>query len=139
MKIEYPYTLEPQPEGGYLVQFVDLPEAFTEGETAEEAAFNAREVLSLVLEQRLADGASIPAPSRAETGYRAAPEAAVQSALLIHLARETEHKSLADLARALGTSWPAAARLEDPRHWPTLRQLDRAAAALGKRLVLALE
>ncbi len=63
----------------------------------------------------------------------------MQSALLIHLVRESEHKSLADLARALGTSWPAAARLEDPRHWPTLRQLDRAAAALGKRLVLELE
>jgi len=59
--------------------------------------------------------------------------------LLVHLAREAERKSLADLARALGTSWPAAARLEDPRHWPTLRQLDRAAAALGKRLVLTLE
>lgn len=63
----------------------------------------------------------------------------IQSALLIQGAREEGQKSLADLARALGTSWPSAARLEDPRHWPSLRQLDRAAAALGKRLVLTLE
>jgi predicted RNA binding protein YcfA (HicA-like mRNA interferase family) len=48
-------------------------------------------------------------------------------------------RSFADLARALETSWPVAKKLEDPRHWPSLRALDRAAAALGKRLVLALE
>jgi antitoxin HicB len=46
---------------------------------------------------------------------------------------------LAELARSLQTSWPSAQRLENPRHSPTLRQLEKAAAALGKRLVLALE
>ena len=139
MKIAYPYTIEPQEEGGYIVQFIDLPEAYSEGATEEEAAFNAQEVLSLALEQRLADGGEIPLPSQRDGLPFAAPAAAIQSALLIHGARQAEQKSLADLARALGTSWPSAARLEDPRHWPSLRQLDRAAAALGKRLVLTLE
>ena len=46
---------------------------------------------------------------------------------------------LLGLARALETSWPAAKRLEDPTQWPSLKTLDRAAAALGKRLVLSLE
>lgn len=32
-----------------------------------------------------------------------------------------------------------ARRLEDPTHWPALKTLERAAAALGKRLVLTLE
>ena len=59
MNTAYPYRLEQQ-EGGYVVQFVDFEEAFTEGATDEEAAFNAAEVLSLVIEQRLADGQSIP-------------------------------------------------------------------------------
>jgi antitoxin HicB len=57
--------------------------------------------------------------------------------LLIRRARGD--RSLAELARALETSWPSAQRLENPRHSPTLRQLEKAAAALGKRLVLALE
>ena len=48
-------------------------------------------------------------------------------------------RSLAELARALETFWPVAKRLEDPKHWPSLRTLDRAAAALGKRLVLSFE
>ena len=47
-------------------------------------------------------------------------------------------KTLADMARALHTSWPAAQRLEQPGSNPTLKQLERAAAALGKRLLVEL-
>lgn len=60
-----------------------------------------------------------------------------QAALLFIMARADT--KLSNLARALETSWPAAKRLEDPHHWPSLRQLERAAAALGKRLVLCFE
>jgi antitoxin HicB len=49
-----------------------------------------------------------------------------------------EHTT-AEIARALNTSWPAVARLEDPRYWPNLRQLERAAAVIGQRLVISLE
>lgn len=44
-----------------------------------------------------------------------------------------------EIARTLNTSWPAVARLEDPHHWPNLKQLERAAAAVGQRLVISLE
>lgn len=139
MKLTYPYTIEPQESGGFLVQFVDFEEAFTEGATPEEAAFNASEVLSGILGYRLEKGESIPDPSpTTDTGAQAAaPSARVQAALLVRRARGD--RPFADLARALDTSWPAAKRLEDPRHSPTLKQLERAAAALGKRLVLAFE
>lgn len=46
---------------------------------------------------------------------------------------------MSDVARALETSWAAAQRLEDPNHWPSLKQIDRAAHVLGKRLVISLE
>lgn len=139
MKIEYPYTTEPQADGSVLIQFLDFEEGFSEGRTSEEIAFNAAEVLTGIIAYRLDKGQAVPVPSVAPVANHAAPSPAVQSALLLHLAREEQHKTLADMARALGTSWPAAARLEDPNHWPTLRQLDRAAAVLGKRLVLCLE
>jgi antitoxin HicB len=61
----------------------------------------------------------------------------VQAALLVRQARG--NRSLAELARALETSWPAAKRLENPRHYPTIKQLEKAAAAMGKRLILAFE
>ena len=137
MNLNYPYTLTPE-DGGFVVQFVDFEEAFTEGDTKEEAAFNAVEVLTGILAYRLERGEEIPEPSPAKRRPVASPGAAVQSAILVREAREAQGKTLADLARALDTSWPAAQRLEQPRANPTLKQLERAAAALGKRLVIEL-
>lgn len=138
MNLAYPYTTEAQEGGGFVVQFVDFEEGFTEGETLEEAAFNAAEVLTGILAYRLEKGESIPAPSPpAEPHQVASPSAAVQSAMLLRAARGG--RPLSDLARALETSWSSAQRLEDPNHWPSLKQLDRAARVLGKRLVLSLE
>ena len=34
--MRYPVTLTPAPEGGYMVSFVDIPEALTQGETVAE-------------------------------------------------------------------------------------------------------
>lgn len=138
MEIRYPATIEPQEGGGFFVQFVDLPDTFTEGATLEEAQFNAAEVLSAMLGFKLDEGQEIPQPSRdARDAHYIAPDAKTQAAFLIRQARG--ERSFAELARALETSWPAAKKLEDPKHWPTLRALDRAATALGKRLVLSME
>ena len=63
MKVSYPATIERQKPGGFLVQFIDLPDTFTEGDTKEEALFNAAEVLSAMLAWRLDEGREIPAPT----------------------------------------------------------------------------
>lgn len=138
MDIRYPALFEPQEPAGFLVRFVDLEDTFTEGRTREEALFNAAEVLSAMLEWRIDNDKAIPPPSaRVKGAEYIAPGIATQAALLVRHARGD--RPLAELARALDTSWPAAKRLEDPHHSPTLKQLDRAAAALGKRLVLSFE
>lgn len=138
MDIRYPATLQSQADGSVLVRFVDLADTFTEGKTKDEALFNAAEVLSAMLAWRLDEGKDIPAPSpKVKGAHYIAPDAKTQAAMLLRLARG--ERSLSDLARALETSWPAAKRLEDPTHWPSLKTLDRAATALGKRLVLVLE
>ena len=138
MDIRYPATIEAQTDGSFFVQFVDLQDTFTEGRTREEALFNAAEVLSAMLAWRLDQAQDVPAPSQKVRGAQyVAPDAKTQAAMLLRLARG--ERTLSELARALETSWPAAKRLEDPTHWPSLKTLDRAAAALGKRLVLTLE
>ena len=138
MDIRYPATLERQKDGTFFVHFLDLPDTFTEGATKEEALFNAVEVLSAMLAWRLDESKDVPAPRQKEKGaHYIAPDAKTQAAMLLRLARG--ERTLSDLARALETSWPAAKRLEDPTHWPSLKTLDRAAAALGKRLVLTFE
>ena len=138
MEIRYPATLEAQADGGYFVAFPDLEDTFTEGATEEEALFNASEVLTAMLEAKIAHGLPIAPPSPVGPGTcGVAPDAKTQAALLVRFTRGS--RALAEVARALGTSWPSAQRLEDPQHWPSLKSLDRAAAALGKRLVLSFE
>lgn len=138
--IRYAAVFAPQAEGGYTITFPDLPEAITEGDDPDGALFNAQEVLTLCLEQRMEDGEAIPDASQGVAGaVWVEPAASVQAALLMQRIRQAQGKTLADMARAMHTSWPAAQRLEQPRGNPTLRQLERAAAALGKRLVLTVE
>jgi len=137
MKIAYQAVFEPADEGGFCVTFPDLADAITEGDSWEEAFYNAEEVLNLVLEGRMEEGMEIPEPKQHEDGIWVFPSPQVQAALLVRLARRG--RSLAELARALETSWPSAQRLESPKASPTLRQLNRAAVALGYQLVLSFE
>jgi len=139
--VSYPYRVEPAEEGGYLVQFIDFDEAFSEGNTEEEAHFNATEVLSLTLEGRIDDGFNLPKPSAAKGKdvFYATPEADIQIALQIHWLREETGVSLADLARNLKTSWPSAQRLEKSGNNPTINKLSEVAASFGKRLVISFE
>jgi len=112
--IRYQALFTPQPEGGYTVTFPDIPEAITEGDSMEAAAFAASEALTLALECILDAGESIPASREHAHGIWVSPYASVQAAVALRLARLAQRKSVADVARALHTSWPAAQRLESP-------------------------
>lgn len=133
MNVLYPAKISKEADGRYFVKFLDFSEAFTEGETFDEALYNASEVLTLTLEGRMEERVKIPSPSKKTQGsYLISPSVRVQSAILLQLARKGHSK--ASLARALGTSWPAIQRLENPKHWTTLKQLEKVAAALGKQV-----
>ena len=138
MNILYPASIKKE-EDTFVVQFIDFEDIFTEGETLEHAKAMAAEVLTLMLESKAEHQESIPLPSKARGKeiYYIAPEAAVQSALLFIFNKGEQ--SLSDISRALGTSWAATQRLEDPKHSPTIKTLEKAAAALGKRLVISFE
>lgn len=137
MNFEYPFTVEAGDKHGFIAQFVDIEEAFTFGNTLEECLHNAEEVLTIMLTIRLEKSDEIPQPSSGQYKYKIAPSVTVQAALSVRFARRD--RSLADLARALGVTWPVAQRLENPKHYPTLKQLERAAAALGKKLIISFE
>jgi len=137
MKIWYPCNVTKGKDEKYLVTFPDFPETLTEGETEEEALFNASEALTLTLEGQAEEGVTIPLPHQSESGTMVYPSSRVQAALLIRFSRKGRKK--ADLARALKTSWPVVSHMEDLQHWTTLRQLDKTASILGKRLVVSFE
>ncbi len=60
-------------------------------------------------------------------------------AALIRNARRTAGLTQAQLARRLGTTQPVIARLESPAANPTVRTLERALQATGRRLALTAE
>ncbi len=137
MKICYPCKIEKGSDGKYLATFPDFSETLTEGDTQEEALFNAAEALTLTLEGRAEEGLTIPFPPQIESEHMIYPSCRVQAALLVRFNRK--ERKIADMARSLGTSWPAASQMEDLHHWTTLRQLDKTAAILGKRLIISFE
>ena len=61
--MRYPVTLTPAPEGGYMVSFVDIPEALTQGETVAEAMEAAKDALLTAFDFYFEDNELIPLPS----------------------------------------------------------------------------
>lgn len=83
MTIAYPAKIMTQEDGRFLVQFVDLPDTFTEGETIEDTLFNGAEVLSAMLGWHLDEGHYIPAPSLKLKGvHYIFPDAETQAGIL---------------------------------------------------------
>lgn len=62
MKYKFPALIIKE-EDGFVVEFPDLEDAFTQGDTWEEAYDNAEDVLSLMLWNREEKNISIPKPS----------------------------------------------------------------------------
>lgn len=53
-------------ESGYTLQFVDIPEAITQGDDMQELLLMGREVLELCVMSRLRDNEEIPTPTLPE-------------------------------------------------------------------------
>ena len=137
----YPAIIKKSRDGMFDVQFVNFKEGFTYGNTLEEARDNACEVLSLLLESYLAFKKALRAPTTKKGAILILPDAKTQAALALYdsLSSSKKVKTIAQLARAMDTSWVTASRLGDPSHWPTLKLLDKAVRAMGKRLVISVE
>lgn len=123
---------------GYLVTFRDIENAFTYGETFDEAIFNAQEVLDLILLDRLEKDEEIDLPSsllNGEVAIAVSPEVAAPA--LLHIMRELNNRTMADVARSMGVSYQSYQRLESGKNL-TMRSLKRAASALGSTVEIRL-
>lgn len=137
-RFAWPATLDPAPEGGFVATFPDFPEGFTQGETPEEALTRAADLLETMIANYMAEGWTIPAPSpaRGRPLVRLAPPVAAQAELYRAMCEAGVSKT--ELAHRIGVAPQKAGSLFDIRHPLGLDQLAAAAAALGKRLVVAL-
>jgi antitoxin HicB len=132
LRYTYPARLEPQEDGSLLAQFVDLPEALTDGADQAEALAEAADCLSEALAGRIHRGEEIPLPSPLQDGlYAVAPEPTIALKTALYEALKKRGLSIPELARRLEMDEREAARLVDPRARTRLTSLEAALAALG--------
>lgn len=94
VNLQYPVTLYPDPEGGYVAQIKDLPGCLTQGETLEETIANLNEARELWIETAYDAGDDIPLPSTDDT---------FSGKLLLRMPKSL-HRRLAETAEREGVS-----------------------------------
>ena len=139
--LAYPATLTPDREaGGFTVAFPDLPEAITQGEDRLDALDQAADCLEEAIAGRVRRGDEIPTASKtkaSQTVIFVPPLMAAKAAL--YLAMREAKISNVKLAKQLGCDEKDVRRMLDPRHNSRITALQAALAALGKKIVLAVE
>lgn len=136
---DYPVTLK-QDGDTVLVTFVDVPEAITFGADEQEALLQAIDALETGLSFYVESRKALPEPSKPKRGQKTVCPSALEGAKLgVYKAMMDQGIRKADLARRLGWHMPQVDRLFDLRHTSKFEQIQTAASALGKRLVLRME
>jgi antitoxin HicB len=137
----YPATLTPDPhDGGFVVTFVDVPEAITQGDEISEALQQAADCLEEAMVGRIRRRDELPKASPVRAGQYAVAlpaHTAVKAALYLAL-RQTQ-LTQGELAARLQCDEKEVRRLLDPRHASKLSRLEAALALLGQQLVIGVQ
>ncbi len=132
--MKYPATFTPE-TGGFVVTFRDIPEAITQGDTEEDAAFMARDVLREAMTVYFDEKRQVPMPSNARKGERLVdlPLSVAAKVLLLN-EMLTQQMAPSELARRLDTTRQEVNRLVDLAHATKIDRIAEALAAMGREL-----
>jgi len=126
--IAYPARFEKANEGGYVVEFIDIPSCITEGDTLDEAKVMAKEAISAMLYSLDSRKKTIPEPSTInEKGiYYIEPELKIAFAITLKRERERMGLSQKEVAEQMNVNWTFYQRIENPRKTnPTLGTIEK--------------
>ena len=126
-------------DGGYVVTFRDIPEAITQGDSIPEALTEAADCLEEAIAAYIDDKLNIPNPSAMQQGEYLVSipiQTALKASLYLTM-RETGVTKV-ELARILEIDEKEVRRILDPKHGTKLPTMEKALAALGKRIELRL-
>src|SRR6516162_6272196 len=103
--LAWPVSLDPAEEGGFVVNFPDFPEGWSQGETREEALAQAADLLETMVANYMAEGWDLPDPSPPTAGRALvglAPLVAAKAELYRAMRKAGIDKT--ELARRVGIS-----------------------------------
>ncbi|EOX8394845.1 type II toxin-antitoxin system HicB family antitoxin [Salmonella enterica] len=130
--MRYPVVLTPD-SGGYVVSFPDIPEALTQGDSREEALKNALDALVTAFEFYFEDGERIPEPGNVTDDFVEVPASMVAKVMLLN-AWISSGLTQVELAQRMGIKKQEVTRLFDLKHSTKIDTIQKALAALGRRL-----
>jgi antitoxin HicB len=139
MALAYPFVLERQENGWWLVRFPEIPEALTEGETEEEARANAIDCVTAAIEGYMKAGKAVPRPSTLSPGLnRAVLPSLVTAKLAVYETMRNRGWSNVRLARELGVPENSVRRLLGLRQRSQMAIIDAALAKMNAELSIEL-
>ncbi len=130
----YPINLIEQKEGGYVVQFVDLPEAITQGETIEDALSEALDCLEEAIANRMVMKMNIPEPSHLEKNRIVSLGSTLAVKAGLYMAMREKNMTNVVLARKLNCNEKEVRRLIDPHYKSKFPRIVQALSILGKNV-----
>ena len=137
----YPATLTSDAQdGGFVVTFVDVPEAITQGDDVPEALHHAADCLEEALAGRIRRRDDIPEPSPVRAGqYAVAVPAHTAAKAALYVALRQTHLTQVELAARLHCDEKEVRRLLDPRHASKLSRMEAALTLLGQQFVIGVQ
>mgnify|MGYP001558298387 CR=1 FL=1 len=135
--VTYPALFEPDRQaGGFVVTFPDFRYGVTQGDTLEEAAEMAQDLLEGLVSDVIEQGDDLPERSkRRGRHYRLVSLPAFQSAKVeLYLAFRTSGMRKAELARRIGIPKSNLDRLFDLKHQSRFDQIETAFCTLKKHI-----
>lgn len=137
--LAYPYEVEQDEAGFFLLSFPGVPEAMTDGSTRADAEANALDCLLAALGGYIELRRELPRPSRKRGQGRAVLPPLVAAKLALYQAMRQEGVTQVELARRIGRDQKDVRRLLDLDHRSHIGLVEDALAQLGRRLVVSVE
>jgi len=136
--IAYPAKFKKAAEGGYVVEFIDLPSCVTEGDTLEEAKAMAKEAISAMLYSLDSRKMAIPEPSdlKGKGIYYIEPDLKIAFAITLKKERERLGLSQKEVAERMNVQWAYYQRIENPRKTnPTLGTIEKLQKVFDRQFI----
>ena len=136
---DYPATLTPNGEGGYIVTFRDVPEAITEIWDRNELKETATDCLVTAVDFYIEDHRLFPAPSKTKKDdvIIQLPISISAKILLLNTMVSGNIRPV-DLAKKMGIKPQEVNRIIDTGHTTKIDTIAKALSVLGKNLQLSI-